>query len=97
MDRMTELQKRKLKNMLNTCESMKRTFSQKRDKASANAFNSGSTSSYNTMHKYEAYLDIVKIAEGAPVPRFEVCRVKLCRTCYEQFIQTFESFLNEGG
>ena len=55
MDRMTELQKRKLKNMLNTCESMKRTFSQKRDKASANAFNSGSTSSYNTMHKYEAY------------------------------------------
>ena len=65
MDRMTELQKRKLKNMLNTCESMKRTFSQKRDKASANAFNSGSASSYNTMHKYEAYLDIVKIAEGA--------------------------------
>ena len=65
MDRMTELQKRRLENQLNTCESMKRTFQQKRDKASANAFNSGSTSSYNTMHKYEAYLDIVKIAEGA--------------------------------
>ena len=38
MDRMTELQKRRLENQLNTCESMKRTFTQKKDKASANAF-----------------------------------------------------------
>lgn len=33
---------------------------------------------------------------GAPVPRFEVCRVKLCRDCYIEFIEMFQDFLNDG-
>ncbi len=28
---------------------------------------------------------------------YSVCKVNLCPDCYEQFIQVFQDFLNEGG
>ena len=52
-----------LQDKLDVLEDMRKEYEQKLEKARTNAFNTGSSSSYNTMHKYEARLVVLKHAE----------------------------------
>lgn len=53
-----------LQDKLEVLEDMRKEYEQKLEKAKANAWDTGSTSSYNTMHKYEGRLGVLKHAEN---------------------------------
>ena len=64
---LSELAKIKIKvlqDRLDVLEDMRKEYEGKAEKARANAFDTGSPSSYNTMHKYEARLTVLNHAEA---------------------------------